>query len=363
MANEIFKCKICGGQAKWDPEVQKVKCMFCDTEFELNEFETTPQTENFEVGRDAQELGYVEATDDSSNVRPEDLRVYKCSYCGAEIVTDKTTAATNCVFCNNPVVIEEQLATEFKPKWVIPFKINPRDVEDMYLKYIKKPFTPDSFLSREHIQKIKGVYVPFWLYNVDISGRMQAECDNVRRYSDSKYNYTEHKIYDVRRGGKFKFKKIPVDSSSKTPNDAMDSIEPFNFSEMKVFEMPYLAGFLAERYDETQDDCFERAKIRAEKTTADILRQSIKGYTSVSVKNSDVTIDNIEAEYVMLPTYLLFCKYNNEDYVFALNGQTGKACGNIPVDKKKIRKFFLSRFIGIWGILSAISVLATMILG
>lgn len=355
MANKIFRCKVCGGHAKWNPEVQKVKCEFCDEEFELSDFEDQEENDDYQVGRKATEEGYTQATDDSSNISQEDLRVYKCTYCGAEIVTDKTTAATTCVFCNNPVVIKEQLAAEFKPQYVIPFKINPNDVKDIYLKYIKKPFTPNLFLSAEHIKKIKGVYIPFWLYSIDVDGNILAEGDITRRYSNSKYNFTEHKIYDIRRGGSFKYEKIPVDASTKTPNDAMDSIEPFDFLDLKPFQMAYLSGFLAERYDDEKEDCYKRAESRAKETTTNLLMDSISGYSSVSLKSKSLDVKNSQAEYAMLPTYLLFCKYEGKDYLFALNGQTGKACGNIPIDKKKVIKYLLTRFSAIFVILSVIS--------
>ena len=358
MANKIFKCKVCGGQAKWDPQIQKIKCEFCDTEFELSDFENNDNI--IQHGKVATDAGYTQATDDSSNINPEDLRIYKCAYCGAEIITDKTTAATTCVFCNNPVVIQEQLATEFKPQYVIPFKISKSEVENKYLEYIRKPFTPNSFLSPEHIQKIKGIYIPFWLYDIDIDGEISAEGENVRHYSNSKYNFTEHKLYYLRRGGKFKFRKIPTDASSKTPNDAMDSIEPFDFNDLKPFNMAYLAGFLAERYDESKEDCLQRAKIRAEQTANDLLIQSTSGYSSISIKDKNINTTKSKAEYVMLPTYLLFCKYNNKDYLFAMNGQTGKSCGNIPIDKKKVFKYIGTRFAAIFCALSLIGILITM---
>ena len=344
MANEIFKCKICGGQAKWDPEVQKVKCMFCDTEFELNEFETTPQTENFEVGRDAQELGYVEATDDSSNVRPEDLRVYKCSYCGAEIVTDKTTAATNCVFCNNPVVIEEQLATEFKPKWVIPFKINPRDVEDMYLKYIKKPFTPDSFLSREHIQKIKGVYVPFWLCDCEMEGTAKYKGANVKSWRQGDYDITETTYFNVLREGKLGFEMIPVDASTKMPDEHMDAIEPFNYKDLKPFSTAYLPGFLANKYDVSQEESMARISERAKNSIRTEMRNTVRGYAMVNTENESYNFNSKSVKYALLPVWMLSTKYKGENFLFAMNGQTGKLIGDLPVDKKKF-----------WGLFAAIA--------
>ena len=43
------------------------------------------------------------------------------------------------------------------------------------------------------------------------------------------------------------YEKVPVDGSTKFDDDTMDSIEPFNYNELKQFNMSYLSGFLSEK--------------------------------------------------------------------------------------------------------------------
>lgn len=349
MANQIYKCKTCGGDLAWDPVAQKLKCKYCDSEFSMQDYDNPTINEEYEKGQETTD----QATDDS-NINPEDLRMYKCSYCGAEIITDKTTIATTCVYCGNPVVLQEQLDTNFKPKYVIPFKVTKEESEDLYMKFADKLFTPQDFLTKNHIQKIKGVYIPFWIYDILVSGSMSLEGDKQRTHSDSKYNYVEHNIYSIRRAGSAPFLKVPVDASSKTPDDAMDSIEPFNYNEMVPFEMPYLAGFLAERYDKSPSECVERAEKRVRNSFLSMLQSTVSGYATTHVQHSETKIENSTCEYALLPTYLLYTKYKGEDYLFAINGQTGKVCGNLPLDTKKIIKYILTRFIGLYAICSTL---------
>lgn len=342
--NQNYRCKVCGGDLGWDPAAQKWKCKYCDTEFDLADMEeqgkTTLHEESYEKGKEAVKFGHTQATDDTG-AHPQDLRMYKCKYCGAEVITDKNTAATFCVYCNNPIVLEEQLVNGFTPEYVIPFTNTKKQVMEIYLKFIKKPFTPKGFLSQEHVEKIKGVYIPFWLYDAKVSGEIEAECEKIRRTSNGKTETTHHDVYKVIQGGELNFNNIPVDASSKTDNNIMDSIEPFLFQDKKKFEMPYLAGFMAERYDEDDKTCYPRAKERAINTMRTKLLNTINSYNSTKVNRDNLRLDKCAGHYALLPVWLLYSQYNGKEYIFAMNGQTGKMVGDIPIDNGKRVRYFL----------------------
>lgn len=355
--NQVYRCSVCGGELSWDPTAQLMKCPYCDETFTMEQMQEQGKTElneeNYERGQSAEELGYTESTDDTA-VDPKDLKVYKCRHCAAEIITDKNTAATTCVYCGNPVVIEEQLVNGFTPKWVIPFKIKQEDVREKYLSFIKKRFTPDSFMTDTHIQKIKGVYIPFWLYDAKVSGIMSYDAEKTSRRTTSDYIITTHKVYDVDRAGNISYKRIPADASSKTDNKVMDSVEPFDYSDLTKFEMPYLAGYFAEKYDEDAKTCEERIIPRIKQTFKDKVEKTVSDYNTKKITREHINHEITNSDYAMLPVYLLYTKYNEKDYIFAMNGQTGKMIGNIPLDKGKVLKFWLG-----WSAL--LSVLSTIV--
>lgn len=352
MANRVYRCPACGGELEWSPSAQKLRCPYCGSEFELSDFDKKEEgigqeldSDAYEKGEEAGDAGYEsvsDATDDSA-VDPRDLRVYRCRNCGAEIITDKTTMATACAFCNSPVVLTEQLDTEFRPKWILPFRVERNRVEKIYMDYVKsRPFTPKEFMTRAQIEKIKGIYIPFWMYHMDLRGALEATGEILTTTSDKDYVYTHHQVYRIIRDGLLTIDKLPVDASSKTPDDAMDSIEPFDYSDLKPFRMSYMAGFLAERYDEDMEKCGERAMVRARNTVEQKLASTISGYTSLQIASRTVQPvpgHEMRAEYTMLPVYLLFTKYHGQDYLFAVNGQTGKAVGNVPISKTKAALF------------------------
>jgi hypothetical protein len=229
----------------------------------------------------------------------------------------------------------EQIINDFAPDLVIPFKVEKKKVMESFKEFSKKPLTPKDFDCDKVVDKMQGVYIPFWLYTGNCRGSIVAEGINKRTWTTGKTRYTERKFYRAMRDGTAAFEKVPVDASSKTDNDAMDSIEPYDYKELQPFTPAYLSGFLAERYDEDSDKCYSRAKERIENTTRDLLKDSCH-YDEVNVKKFDSKIDIKKKQYAMLPTWLLYTTYKEKKYFFAMNGQTGKFIGNLPIDKVKL---------------------------
>ena len=268
------------------------------------------------------------------------IRAYNCPSCGAELMCEATTAATHCPYCGNPSIVPGQFGGTLKPDYVIPFKLD-KEAAIAALKkhYGKKLFLPKTFSSGNQIKKLQGIYVPFWLFN----GNAAAECyytatnSHTHREGDYKVTRTDH--FDVRRFGTVAFERIPTDASKKMPDDLMDSIEPFNYAEIKTFSMAYLPGYMADRYDVSIAESSQRADNRCAKTAKDLMRASVHGYQVVSERHSDVYIDRGEVHYALLPVWILKTKWQNRDYLFAMNGQTGKLVGNLPVSKGRFWGF------------------------
>ena len=191
------------------------------------------------------------------------LRSYVCKSCGGEIVGDENTAATSCPFCGNPVVMMGQFSGALKPDLVIPFKMDKKAAKEGLKKHLTgKRFLPKIFKDQNHIDEIKGIYVPFWLFDTDVDAQVRYRATNIRTWSDSDYNYTETSHFMVHRGGSVGFEHVPVDGSSKMADDLMESIEPYDFSEALDFQTAYLAGYLADKYDVTAEESIERANQR-----------------------------------------------------------------------------------------------------
>ena len=265
----------------------------------------------------------------------------ECDYCGAQLICDATTAATSCPYCGNPTVVPGQFSGMLKPDLVIPFKLSREDaIRELKKHYRGKAFLPKTFSSENQLQKIQGIYVPFWLFSGEAEGSSHFECTRSRSYRSGEYRVTETEYYDVYRAGTMPFEKVPVDASSKMPDDHMDSIEPYDYSDLKPFSTAYLPGFLADKYDVSVDECRERADTRCMGSLQSALRDSVKGYDTRFPQGKKASIKAGKVHYAMLPVWVLNTKWQDKDFLFAMNGQTGKLVGDLPVDRGRFWALF-----------------------
>jgi DNA-directed RNA polymerase subunit RPC12/RpoP len=351
-----YKCPCCSGAISFDSEAQKLVCPYCQTEFEVSAVKEFNDAENDKGEKE--ELNWDEYTSESGNGdwrEGEELNVYTCSACAGEIVADATTAATFCPYCGSPVIIAGKLSGAFRPDYVIPFKVNREEAQRAFEKFMKKrPLLPKDFRFKHTVEKIEGIYVPFWLYNCDTDSYIRYRATRVRRWSDSNYIYTKTSHYLLTRAGTLGFERVPADGSSKMDDRYMEAIEPYNYSEMIDFTMPYLSGFAAEKYDVSPSEASEHANQRIKTSTASKFASTTGGYTTVNTQSSNIKLINGKTSYALLPVWMLNTKYNDKTYTFAMNGQTGKFVGELPVS--------IGRCFGMLGIITgAATLLGTII--
>ena len=247
-----YKCPCCGGAINFDSKLQKMKCPYCDTEFDME----TLKSYDEDLKKNTQDnMNWDNSNEQTfTDEETEGMSVYVCNSCGGEIVADENTGATSCPYCGNPVVLKGRFSGDLKPDYVIPFRLTKEDAIKALSKHVNKKLVPKIFKDKNHIDQIRGMYVPFWLFDADTEAHIQYKGTKVRHWSDSDYNYTETKYYLVGRGGNVGFTNVPVDGSSQMPDDLMESIEPFNFDEAVDFQTAYLAGYLADKYDVTKEN-------------------------------------------------------------------------------------------------------------
>ncbi len=360
-----YKCPACGGTLAFDAKTGKVVCEYCDSSFDVHEIESlysdggegaqaSEQDESFaeeDLGEESEwNTSGLNGSwgDDASH-----MKEYTCPSCGASIICEETTAATSCPYCNNPTVIETQFKDSLKPDYIIPFKLGKNEaVERLSKFYEKKPLLPKYFVSRNHLEEVKGIYVPFWFFDGVASGSARFEATRTHRNSRSDGVEVITRHYNCYRSGKIGFSMVPVDGSKKMDDDMMDSIEPFDYSELKDFSTAFLPGYLADIYDVSAEECFERADRRCENTLVNALRATVCGYDTCSLRSRNVVLHRGAVHYGLLPVYILSTACDDKRYMFAVNGQTGKVAGNLPISGWKSllalgRRFLISAAAGV----------------
>lgn len=340
MSAVSYKCPNCGGDLQFDPKSQKFKCEYCSSEFTREEAAAAnPQADK---GQEAE----PERKTEHQGTEQEETVLYQCPSCGAEIVTDATTAASFCFYCHNPVILKGRLSGEYRPDKIIPFAVSKKEAVDEFLKYVrKKKFIPKDFFCKEQIEKISGVYFPFWQYDCKTEGSWQGEANRIRIYRTGDTEHTETRVYRLDREAEVDFRELTRNALNKENKQLVEAVQPFDLGKTKEFAMEYLSGFLAEKRDIEKNDLISGLHEEVEKHSSDMVRSSVQGYDTVTTLSSQFHICGENWKYLLVPVWVLTYRGKNDKiYYYAMNGQTRKISGELPVDKMKVLKLFLCIF-------------------
>jgi DNA-directed RNA polymerase subunit RPC12/RpoP len=372
-----YKCPNCGADMAFDTVSGMLKCSSCKREDSIEKLAGQPDLpDNAEVTYDmdeddkraagaAFENDYEDPLDEDElthhqTFSEDDVTEYNCKNCGAVLITDKQTTATNCSFCGAGVVISDRLSGNLAPESVIPFAISKAQAQEAFKKWCRKGLlTPKDFRVADRIKDITGLYVPFWLYDLNGKGEAEATCTRVRTYTRGDWVYKETKYYHVYRKVDLDYLKVPCDASKKMDDTMMDKLEPYPYVNLKDFQMPYLAGYIAEKYDYNDDELLPRVKNRVNSYVDSYIRSTISGYSSVHFNRKDINIRKKRSDYSLMPVWMVCYDFRQAEHTFAMNGQTGKIVGKPPISAGKVAAWFF----GVSGGSFLILRLVTLMLG
>lgn len=364
-----FKCPACTAPLHFSEETGRLECDYCGSSFSVEEMESR-SAEKEQQAAEAFEKAAAEAKADAKDWDGPDaqdswgeagthLKTYSCPSCGAELICDEATAATSCPYCGNNAIIPGQFRGALKPELVIPFQIGKDEaVKALKAHYKGKPFLPKSFSDENHIQEIKGIYVPFWLFDGQAEADVSFAATRSTVMVTGRERITTTRHFDVRRAGTVSFEKIPVDASKKMPDDYMDSLEPFRYDTMVPFSTAYLPGFFADIPDVSIEECSLRAELRATDTAVESMSRQVSGYETCIPTRKDAQLRRGKVRCALLPVWLLSTQWEGQNFLFAMNGQTGKMVSDLPVSKKRYWAWWGGLTAGITAALAVITVFA-----
>ena len=347
-----YKCLACGGPLGFDAATGNLVCPYCDSTYSPEEMakeaEKNGSAAETSVGGDESQWNTDNLSNDWGD-EAENLRSYNCPSCGANIVCEKTTAATSCPYCNNPTVVESHFAGSLKPDYIIPFKVIKQKAVDSLKDFYKgKPLLPNTFAASNHLEEVKGVYVPFYFFDGTASGSVSFQATKVEHRSKGDEDETITSHFQCDREGEIDFKMVPVDASVQMDDDIMDSIEPYDYKDLKDFSTGFLPGYLADIHDVSVEDCFERANTRCVGSCIQAMKETVTGYDSCRVSTQNIKLKRGDVHYGLLPVYILNTKFEEKKFVFAVNGQTGKVVGSLPSSVgKAVGRFFRHLFLSL----------------
>ena len=336
-----YKCPNCGGNLVYSAEEKALLCSFCG---------------NAIVPEKLELLSQINSPDQGDADENEDRQEILCNSCGAKIIADNNTSATFCAFCGSPSLVTQRLTKRFRPDYVIPFKITKDEALTKIKEFAKRgKYAPRHFFVDKNITKITGIYVPFWLMSsrccMDVKGvGYKEDLKTTRKYSVSSY-------IDIG------VKNVPFDGAINMRDQLMESLEPFDCSELVDYNGSYLQGYYAQRYDLSAQKLTDRILARLHKYSEQAAAESLKGYSRFDFFSSTVGIGELEQKYALFPVWLLTYEYGGLKYQIAVNGQTGKTDGYLPVDKvKKYLRLLWYHFVNLLIISPVSIVLAGIVL-
>ena len=344
MAAITFKCPNCGGELLFEPSKQKYACPYCSSEFTQQELDEMTPVQGQEYEKEPEEAPSHDASGDLSSASSETAEenaqavVYSCPSCGAQIVTDETTAATFCYYCHNPVVLEGRLSGDYLPDEVIPFKISREKAVEQFLQFTgSRKYVPKAFFNQEQIEKLTGVYYHYWVYEADVDAQIDAEANKIRVWRVGETEYTETSIFAVERAGTASFKNLTRNALRKANGELVEKVQPYRFKDLTAFSMGYLSGFQAEKRDMEKGEFEQELRKETAQYAQNLLRNSAGGYSSLRIRNSRHTPVKEAWHYVLLPVWVLtYQSLSGKMYYYAMNGQTGNVTGELPLDTKKL---------------------------
>lgn len=361
MAAITYKCPNCGGSLRFDPKSQKYKCDFCLSAFTEEQLAAQRPDSAEERKVSAEEAEYIrggvsasrdpsgqagqgtaaensrKTSETAENGREEGKShgavVYTCPSCGASVITDENTAATFCYYCHSPIVLEGKLRGDYLPDRVIPFRYDKKQAEKVFLDYVgHKRFVPKDFFSKDQIEKLSGVYYPFLVYDCTLDGRLSARADQIRTWVSGDTEFTDTSVYQVERSGRIDIQNLSRNALSESDKNLIDSVMPFRLNEAGKFSLGYLQGFVAQKRDIESSEIAGEMQERAQKYAKSALRNTMKGYTTVTSQQASFSPEGEHYSYMLLPVWLLTYKAaDGKKFYFAMNGQTGEIHGKLPI--------------------------------
>lgn len=324
-----YQCKSCGAELAFQADKGAFVCEYCGSSYTKEELESTEKTT-------------TQQDVERENTQPEEesageALLYHCPNCGGEVITDETTAATQCYYCHSPVVLSGRLSGKYLPKYVIPFKFSREAAIEKFDQWTKsKWFLPKDFYNQDQIDALTGIYFPYWIIDSDSDVSYTATCETLHTWVSGDHRHTRHKVYHCVREGQVHLEDLVKSALNKASKKLIENVQPFDESAMEKFSMTYLSGFQAERRDiEAEDiksEVLQDIQLYCKKT----VEGTVTGYQSKRETGFRCNPTSIGWDYGLLPVWALTYTYREQVYYFAMNGQTGKVCGKLPVDQPKL---------------------------
>lgn len=315
---KTYKCPGCGGALEYDPLDERMHCAYCGSSYAPEEVSRMAVTE--------EEPAVSRAELDEARKKPMiSMNIAVCSSCGAELAVNDVEVSSFCPYCGNPTVVMDRVEERLAPDYVIPFKVSSQEAEAIIRAKLSGFYVP-SAIKHFEVERLRGIYIPFWLYDVYFSA------DQRWRYSVS--DGRNSKTYYAHFIGECTYQKMTVDASKRFEDASSQRLEPYYMKDLQKFDAAYLSGFYSDRFDVGERESDRVALDRS----WDLYDESMKlevADLKASLESSKPRMKVLKKDYAFLPVWFLTFNHDKKKYTILVNGQTKKMVGAVPISKFK----------------------------
>lgn len=332
-----FTCDSCGAPLRYSPATASLHCEFCSTNKAIPKSDEAIEEYDFKSA-----LRFL-GNNDSQEINKE----ITCNKCAATFKLTPYSISSNCPYCNTPAITD--FVKDITPKSLLPFQLTQKEARERFKKWIGSLwFAPNKlkdFVDGD--EKLQGYYLPHWTYDsqtktyyrgqrgdiyyvtverrVIIDGREQ-----IIQQREARINWTP-----VSGHIQNEFDDITIGASKTISHSILNSLTPWHTEHLIAFDERYLSGFKAEEYTIGLDNAFEYAKMKMDTIIQRDIRRDIGG-DQQRIDNMQTSYHNTTYKNALFPVWTAQFKWQDKEYNYAINAQTGKIAGERPYSIVKI---------------------------
>ncbi|MBE5885974.1 MAG: hypothetical protein E7284_06160 [Lachnospiraceae bacterium] len=322
----IYKCPNCNGALEYDPVTDKLLCSFCGNGYSIQEVEGQTFRAQESISEIKEEINIEEEYGAESETM--ECQIYTCTSCGAQLMVKDAEVSTFCAYCGQPTIVFSRVSKELQPDYIIPFKFGKEQAIAGIRQHLKKGFLVPKAIKNFEVEKVRGIYVPYKLYDIYYHDRQ------IMMATHREKNISKNYVYEAEG----EYENVMLDASDTLDDETTKRLEPYDLRLLRDFEPTYMSGFYADRADTASDAHKSRVVKRVGKMFDSEAKEDVSFFAGpvTKVLESNPNYEIKKDKYALLPAWFLTFRYQNEPYTILVNGQTGKVVGTVPIDKKKI---------------------------
>lgn len=320
-----FTCPDCGVEMQFDEDTGNLMCPSCKKMEWVEGYE-----KDFIKYRHVKDLYEFE---------DEEARLYVCKSCGMRLLTNNRTALRECYFCGGAMTAGERVSGDLKPTRIIPFSVSEKQAKKAFSRwFLKVKFAPREFRIKKRACKCHAVYLPVWIFQFRSQGEARLHAIKSRKAVDEeeKEKIIETDHFDLYRRFDLGFDHLPICASGKIEQRFLEALEPYDFSALKKFDVYSDFTIPAEQYTAKDDKLENGARKRVQELTDEYLLHTAEEYEEAQVVQREYQAGKAGTEYIWLPIWFVSIEPGDNEYLFVMNGQTGKVAMDPPYHSVKI---------------------------